>query len=253
VIRSPTDDDLRLVRSAWLTSYSKSDFARLATPPPYWEENGHGGRAYYEGQTALIERLIAASMVLVSEGDDGLLDGFAVGWPRTLLHYVYVKQVARGRGVARALLAALELREGERVVYTHRSHGIRGSPRGWTFDPSPTTMLGATMTERLRIKRAYFGETRAIPFTGLNGQSEQRENLRAEQDKAVMWLEPETGTVVVENRAMHSGERETIYIALSACRYVTCYPKGHGPSWEKEAGATPPPPVPPPVPPRRAA
>lgn len=231
MIRSPAPDDLRFVRSAWLQSHSTSDFAKLCTPPPYWAENGHGGRAYFDGQRLLIERLIASSVVLVAEGEADL-DGFAVGWPGAILHYVYVRQTRRARGVARALLDALDLRPGRNVRYTHRSAGVRGSPRGWTFDPSPTTMIGETMADKLRVK--YFHLRDSISARGgANGEMSQRTHLDAERDRSRVWLHLDSALMEIED-IDRDNKPVTHWQSMSNARDVLTYPKGEEPEWEKE-------------------
>ena len=147
MIRAVEPADLPYVRSTWLRSYSESEWAKLCTPPSYWQEMKHGGQAYYDGQRRLIEALLARFVVLVSEAEDGLLDGWVCGWPRTTLHYIYVRKSARDKGIAPALCSALHLEEGEPVRFTHRSPSLRLitdgkhlTPRRWVFDPYMLTI-----------------------------------------------------------------------------------------------------------------
>lgn len=246
ILRSPLPDDLRFVRSTWLQSYASSDFARLCTPSEQeWfrhasdderERRGAGGRAYFDGQRALIERLLASSVVLVAEGDAGNLDGFVCGWPRALLHYVYVKQPRRKRGVARALLDALHLKPGERVTYTHRAAGIRGSPRGWSFDPSPTTLLPKgekTMKpqDRYRVKFVQFAES--VPLRhGASGEKNGRLFLRAEEDRSRAHFDEDTGLIYINDRS-HLGDLEVHIVHVSSVRDMVLYEKGDKPEWER--------------------
>ena len=247
MIRAPLADDLRFIRSAWLESYASSGFARLCTPSerewfrqdPEAKQRGRGGRVYFEGQRRVIDRALASSVVVVSEATEGpragLLEGFAAGWPRTRLDYVYVKRDSRKRGVARALCDALALRKGERVLYTHRAAGIRGSPRGWTFDPTYYT-APAEETEFMakhRIKSVYFGETNAIPVRGGADQGiTQRTFLRAEEDRATAYLDDATQLISIHTLG-YSREEEVVGISAHKVRYYVCYPKGEGPSWER--------------------
>jgi hypothetical protein len=137
VIRAPSPDELaRWIASSWLRSYNESAWAKICTPPDYWEAEGHGGLCYHDGHRRLISSLVARSVVLVSQVDEGpLADGWICGWPVTTLHYLYVRKSARHRGVARSLCAALELEPGKPVRYSHRGPNISHHPRGWTFDP----------------------------------------------------------------------------------------------------------------------
>jgi GNAT superfamily N-acetyltransferase len=243
IFRSPTPDDLRFVRSTWLQSYASSDFAKLCTPSerewfrkdPERKRFGIGSRVYFDGQRDLIERLLIASVVLVAEGDAGNLDGFACGWPRSLLHYVYVRLGARKRGVARALLDALYLQAGERVTYTHRAAGIRGSPRGWTYDPSPTSLLpkGETMkpADRHRVKYVQLAES--VPLRhGPSGEKNGRAFLRAEQDRSVAHFDEDTGLIYIQDRS-HEGNHEVHVLHVSGVRDMILYPKGVIPEWER--------------------
>jgi GNAT superfamily N-acetyltransferase len=241
MIRSPTPDDLRLVRSAWLESYATSDYAKLVTPPPQWEQNEkRGGRVYFTGQRELIERLIVSSVVLVAEGEAAQLDGFVVGWPAAMLHYVYVKQSRRGRGLARALLEALDLRAGQPVVYTHRSRSVRGNPRGWTYDPSPTTVLKEICmdTSKMhRVKYIQLGDFGAVALRGgASSNIELRSFLRTEEDRARAWFDHATGIVYVFEKDRR-GEDVIHPISIASCRDVVLYPMGQGPKWEAEERA----------------
>jgi len=132
-IRRAVADDLRFVRSAWLSSYASSDFAKLHTPTDVWARRDASAE-YYRGQRELIEAVLARSTVLVSEEHPSMLDAFACFAGRTL-HYVYVRQSARGHGHARALCTSAGLLDGAPVTYTHRSRGLVGGriPRAWKF------------------------------------------------------------------------------------------------------------------------
>ena len=78
------------------------------------------------------------STTLVAQGDDGLLDGFAcfqiLEQDGLLLHYVYVRLSARGKGVARSMIEPFAPLL---VIYTHRSRSLdsRRIPKRWQFDP----------------------------------------------------------------------------------------------------------------------
>lgn len=149
MIRPPSaaTNDLQFVRSAWLKSYASSEFARWHTPKATWEKN-QASDDYYDGQRGVIEALLGRAKVLVNEDEaEGLqyLTGFLVYEPLTV-HYVYVRQSARGQGIARALIDAAGIpRDGSLAVrYTHRARGIESSrlPRGWSFRLFPIMVGG---------------------------------------------------------------------------------------------------------------
>lgn len=149
-------NDAAFVASSWLQSYASSDWATLVTPHDdahvvrcegcgacrvRAERQGHvtawrAGACYWAGHKRLIARLIASSNVTVMQSDeDGLLDGWIVrAVDRPVLHYLYVRRSARGRGVARELMA--DLREAP-TTFTHWPRGLQPKriPRGWRFDP----------------------------------------------------------------------------------------------------------------------
>lgn len=139
-LRRAEEDDLRFVRSAWLTSFASSALAREMTPRSAWDARVAARRppasdAFFQGQRRLIEWLIMRSNVTVADAGDGLVDGFVVRhWQRPVLHYVYVRLSARERGVARELVADLAQAE---TRYTHVLPDIdrRRLPAMWTYDP----------------------------------------------------------------------------------------------------------------------
>lgn len=240
MIRPPAEDELRFVRSGWLESYSTSDFARFLTPPPQWEQRKYGGQLYFDSQRRLIEAILASTSVLVSEGD-GVLDGFVVGQPGRRLDYVYVKKRARGQGVARTLLEALDLVPGKHVVYTHRARGARGQPRAWVFDPSPTTLLEHLMADpknesrRRRVRKVQFVESISVRG-GASGERLQRTFLRAEEDRSRVFFDPVTSVLTVYDEEVDGTMHEHV-VSIVSCRDVVLYPPGEGPAWEKPASA----------------
>lgn len=157
MIRPAQPEDVPFIASAWLQSYASSPWAELCTPKDerhttecgscghhslqVSRTNGgmtkvHAGEVYWRGQRAIIARLLASANVCVYQNPDGLLDGFiARDHASPVLHYVYVRASARGRGVARALIDDLRT---SWTRYTHRSRSVDGKrvPQQWTFDPS---------------------------------------------------------------------------------------------------------------------
>lgn len=150
MIRPARPDELGFVIKPWIRSYAASDQALLVTPKDDrhtvkcptcghramritldgGKAIAHAGKRYWEGQQRLIERLCATANVSVSEGDDGLKDGFVVrDRERPIVHYVYVTPIARKRGIAHELLA--DLVEAP-TISTHMLHNRL--PAGWTYD-----------------------------------------------------------------------------------------------------------------------
>lgn len=162
MIRPARQDDVPFIASGWKRSFASSDWALMCTPKDADHVTtcehcgGHrmlthkrrgmveavAGPTYWTGQTALVNRLLPLCNVSVLEAEDGLLDGFiAREHTRPVIHYVFVRAEARGRGVARALVADLVPLQAR---YTHRSRGLRGGglPSGWEFDPY--VLMGVT-------------------------------------------------------------------------------------------------------------
>lgn len=154
MIREARPDDMAFVRSGWLRSYASSDWATLVSPSSEHtsacrtcgkrslktSRSGTGltlrkpSEVYWHGQRALIDRLIAQAMVVVAEDESlGLLDGFVCWEPPDVLHYVYVRDTARKRGLAKELCALLT----GKVRYTHWARSIVQDrvPAGWVYSP----------------------------------------------------------------------------------------------------------------------
>lgn len=95
---------------------------------------------YWKGHRSLIAALLGVSHTVVDESD-GLLDGFLCTSRRKghggepIIHYVYVRLSARGRGVARGLISTIG--PADRILYTHRSRRLvqRRLPKGFRYDP----------------------------------------------------------------------------------------------------------------------
>ncbi|HTQ44517.1 MAG TPA: GNAT family N-acetyltransferase [Polyangiaceae bacterium] len=158
VIRPMGAEDRAFVLAAWLRSYGDSESALIATP----RDAGHlvtceacgvsrvaiangrpkAGREYWHGQSQLVEALLRRATTLVAESVvDGveMLDGFASYElsPR-IVHFVYVRRSARGRGLARQLVAELD---GPGIVtYSHRTRTLSRArlPAHWRYSPYAT-------------------------------------------------------------------------------------------------------------------
>ena len=133
------EEDLAFVRSSWLASYADSAWARYCTPGSEWRTRGRAGPLYWEGQRARIERLIESCTVLVSKGDDEMIDGWAcgTGGPESpVVHYVYTRQSCRGQGIARALVMAVTGGRAEfRFSHMSKNLDLKRLPKGVYWQP----------------------------------------------------------------------------------------------------------------------
>lgn len=153
MIRRAQPEDYGYIVKSWVRSYSQSPFALAVGPAseakafetPKGSVRWSAGRTYQAGHYALVNRLVRQCSVLVAETDTGeglIIDGFAVGEPeRRILHYVFVRELERGSGLARALVGEM-LGPGP-VTYTHQTPRIRPErlPEGWRFTAYP--LMGA--------------------------------------------------------------------------------------------------------------
>lgn len=247
MIRSFAPGDVPLIGDTWRSSYASSDWARFVSSPNEWRAvKGQSGRkqsyapVYWNGQRARVDRLLASNVVLVDEADDGLIDGWICGWPRTTLHYVYVRQGRRGRGVARALLAALELRPGSPVRYSHRAAGIRGNPHRWTFDKyladAPRIEERETMAKHRISMIAFVADTAITWRNPLSGSIEKYDTL-TEKHHVDAELNDATGLVTLHSRATADSSVKDIVVHVSRVRWLECYPPGELPKWMREEEA----------------
>ena len=132
MIRPAAPDDMRFVTSSWLKSFATSDFARLLTPNEIWARN-ESSDAYYDAERIIIGACLERSVTFIA-ATPGLIDGWLVCEPG-ILHYVYVRQSARGRGVARSLMVAAGVDGKAEIEYTHRSRGLTAAkvPKMWRY------------------------------------------------------------------------------------------------------------------------
>jgi GNAT superfamily N-acetyltransferase len=122
LIRHARPDELRFVWSSW---------SRSAQWP--WGP----GLAWSDAVNRLVEHLATPATTLVAQGQDGLVDGFAVLERPDVLHYLYVRLTARRQGVAMALLDALPRQAIRR--YTERVTSkwmVERIPADWTYTPA---------------------------------------------------------------------------------------------------------------------
>lgn len=116
--RDGTDADAGLIFSSWLRSYYD------ARPPAIWDiqrevyfaDSGHHG---------VVERILRVSRVLIAHppDDPDEVYGWACGGAG-LLHYVYVKELWRRKGVATRLVA--EVAPGPTLTVSHRTKSFVG-------------------------------------------------------------------------------------------------------------------------------
>jgi GNAT superfamily N-acetyltransferase len=116
VLRPMRSSDEGFVFKGWHRSYLDSDLARAPSTD-----------AYYDAQRAVIATCLARGTVDVAcwpEDEDHLL-GF-VAHAGAVVHYVYVKETFRRRGLGRALVEHAA-RDAPEVFVTH----LRRVPRSW--------------------------------------------------------------------------------------------------------------------------
>lgn len=154
VIRRGEHSDHDRVYSDWLLSFAVSDFAHYLTPRPDWQKKA--SQLYWTWQRSIIARLLEYSDLWVASWGENV--STIVGWivaDKTVdedlgavVHYVYVGEHYRNRGVAKRLLAPTL--ERARVTFTHRTPLVRHLPvpPGWTYDPRPA-LVGPTPKEKL--------------------------------------------------------------------------------------------------------
>lgn len=121
------ETERNFVLQSWVRAGRQSQWATLM-----------GSATYYRGQQSVVERLVTTATVRVAEveGRPGELAGWACGEHHKtqglVLHFVYVKQVYRRLGVARALIGAAEYREA-----SHWTHIASHVPmlKGLNYNP----------------------------------------------------------------------------------------------------------------------
>ena len=138
VLRQVETADLPFIYNSWLKSYR--DAPAVAGIP---------NTLYYQGQHALIERLLKDSVVVVacSSDDPSQIMGYGVGEVqpspgRTVLHWLYVKHPFRGFGIMRSLEGAL-VNKASQVFYTHRVKSCDRLMRSRPYVFNPFFLVGA--------------------------------------------------------------------------------------------------------------
>ena len=135
MIRLALPAERPFIAKSWVQSFGSSAWADdLATTVE--RKRNRLADAYWQGHNALVDRLLARSVVRVAERD-GIAAAFLVLEPaRSVVHYAYTRQMYRGEGLVRELAGALWEQP---AVYTHRTHAIqaRRVPALWRYDPYP--------------------------------------------------------------------------------------------------------------------
>lgn len=100
VFRDAGPDDLQLVADSWCKSYARSNWAAFFKTR---------GQNYTRAQDRLLKRILGRGARLIiaawSEGPELIL-GWAC-YEGSTLHYVWVREQWQGKGVARAMIAAI--------------------------------------------------------------------------------------------------------------------------------------------------
>ena len=146
MIRQPRDSDQAFVASTWVRSMV-STHAHKAVPH---HQRRHGldrsmGAPIGRQVNAYVDRLmdLPGSRCLITawdENDDVILGwiAFGVNQPCPTVHYLWVRQMERGKGIARAMLEVIGVEPGVPVICT--SHGpssdaMRSAYRGSRYVP----------------------------------------------------------------------------------------------------------------------
>ena len=134
-VRPIKDTDRDFVINAWLMAHrNSSECVRQSNP------------TYYSNQEPLIQRLldVATTLVATADDDDDQLAGFITfqhidGVP--VVHYFFVKNLFRRRGIARELFAAANINPALPLVYTHLTHKSLAKDYMYTAKHNPYLLL----------------------------------------------------------------------------------------------------------------
>lgn len=129
MIREFGPDDRARVGSDWIRSYATSTWASHLSGAP------RPNSEYWTGHRALIDRLFddAPRTRIDVDEREGLIAGWVCWQPGMIpvLHYIYVRPLFRGQGVARGLLGDLVTQP---VVCSHVAREVRKLPPAWRVD-----------------------------------------------------------------------------------------------------------------------
>jgi hypothetical protein len=128
-LRAATQADVAFIFNSWLKSFKNANAVRGILPP-----------VYFEFQHKVIEALLQRANVQVAcnPAAENEIWGYAVYETVegvSVLHYAYVKELYRGLGVYRALVAGL----GDGGFYTHETSAFSGlrkkATQKWIYNP----------------------------------------------------------------------------------------------------------------------
>lgn len=127
------------IAKSWVESFSSSALAQYITFQGTFSNNRapwQPSQEYWDTWNAIVGGLLESAHVTVAD-EDGLIAGFIcweLGDDGVVVHYLYVRLMMRGQGVARALVESLPAGN---VQFTHRSRGVRRVPSEWRFSLEP--------------------------------------------------------------------------------------------------------------------
>lgn len=114
-------DDRNYVLASWLEDFRGSRWARAI------------GGAYYQGHAKVVSKLLdnASVMLCVWDSAPDYILGWACTGPGAIVHYCYVRNDWRGKGIAKMLLGPFI---GKTCQVTHVKLDKR-LPDGWILNP----------------------------------------------------------------------------------------------------------------------
>lgn len=122
-IRAMVPEDIPFIGKTWITSHKR---------------NAHvsSDSVYFNGQRRLIDYLLNSSMTVVAcpEDAENTIVGWASGKVYSHLHYAYVPQVFRGRGIARELITTILGVYPSRIEVSHSFNNKNAACR-FVFNP----------------------------------------------------------------------------------------------------------------------
>lgn len=125
-IREMRDGDTNFILSTWLKSYYEALRHYGQKGCPYPKDD-----VFFQGHQAEIKNNLSAMSVMVCVAPDD--ENQIIGWlahKGECLHYVYVKQVFRKLGVAKALI-----KQAPASSYSHHTRFSKYICKGLTYDP----------------------------------------------------------------------------------------------------------------------
>lgn len=121
IIRPFRETDRDFIEGSWMLSFRDGLIDYLQTP--YVRRS-----VYYRGQRKLIHALMnrpgAVCLIAATADYDDAILGWMLLEGEYVVHYVYVKDAFRGQGIARQLLASVNISEDD-LVYTHVTKKVK--------------------------------------------------------------------------------------------------------------------------------